>query len=185
MNNDIPNWFDYPDLYKQLAEQIPEGSTFVEVGVWVGHSVSYFASQVKKLGKQVRIVAIDTFKGSATEDLQKNIATQAGGSFRHLFDATLAEAGVLQMVEVIEGDSVTAANQFEDNSIWGVFIDADHITEGVLRDVRAWKSKVIMGGALMGHDIDSESVKAALQLDIKAYMTHGRCWICGCGWINK
>lgn len=177
MNEDIPNWFDYPDLYKQLAEQIPEGATFVEVGAWIGHSVSHFASEVKKLGKKVRIVAIDTFKGSATEDLQKNIAEQAGGSFRNLFDATLAQAGVLRMVDVIEGDSVSAAKQFEDASVWGVFIDADHTTEGILRDVAAWKPKVIKGGVLAGHDIDSPAVRAAVE-QCHAYMVHGRCWIC-------
>lgn len=177
MNNDIPNWFDYPDLYKQLAEQIPEGATFVEVGAWIGHSVSYFASEVKKIGKQVRIVAIDTFKGSATEDLQKNIAEQAGGSFRNLFDDTLAQAGVLQMVDVIEGDSVSAAKQFEDASVWGVFIDADHTTEGVLRDIAAWKPKVIAGGAFAGHDIDSPAVRAAVE-QCHAYSVLGRCWIC-------
>jgi predicted O-methyltransferase YrrM len=178
MNEDIPNWFDYPDLYKQLAEQIPEGATFVEVGAWIGHSVSYFASEVKKLGKKVRIVAIDTFKGSATEDLQKNIAEQAGGSFRNLFDATLAQAGVLQMVDVIEGDSVSAAKEFEDASVWGVFIDADHTTEGVLRDIAAWKPKVIKGGALAGHDIDSDAVRSAVEQSHDEYVVSGRCWIC-------
>lgn len=177
MSNDIPNWFDYPDLYKQLAEQIPEGATFVEVGAWIGHSVSYFASEIKKHGKQVRIVAIDTFKGSVTEDLQKNIAEQAGGSFRNLFDATLAQAAVLQMVEVIEADSVAAASQFADASVWGVFIDADHTTEGVLRDIAAWKPKVINGGALAGHDIDSDAVRKAVE-QCHAYAVHGRCWIC-------
>jgi len=176
MNNDIPNWFDYPDLYKQLAEQIPEGATFVEVGAWVGHSVSYFASEVKRLGKKVRIVAIDTFKGSATEDLQKDIAQHAGGNFRNLFDATLSEAGVLDMVDVIEADSVAAADHFEDGSTWGVFIDADHTTEGVLRDIAAWQPKVAAGGVLAGHDIDSEGVRVAVA-SCFVYTSHGRCWI--------
>ena len=44
------------------------------------------------------IVAVDTFKGSVNEETQTSIAKQAGGSFRHLFNATLAQAGVLQMV---------------------------------------------------------------------------------------
>jgi cephalosporin hydroxylase len=178
MNNDIPNWFDYPALYAQLAEQIPDGMTFVEVGSWVGHSISYFAREIKRHGKKnVRIVAVDTFKGSANDPLQIGFAADRGGSYRHLFDATLAEAGVLQMVEAIEADSVAASAQFKDGTVWGVFIDGEHTTEAVLRDIAAWKPKLMPQGTLCGHDIDQAEVNAAVVAALGPCQTFGRCWV--------
>ena len=177
MSASIPNWFDYPDLYSQLAEQIPDGATFVEVGSWVGHSISYFAKEVKRHGKQnVRIVAVDTFKGSVNEESQTSIAKQAGGSFRHLFNATLVEAGVLEMVTAIQADSVAAAKKFKDGSVWAVFIDGEHTHEAVLRDIAAWKPKLLPQGTLCGHDIPHPEVAAAVAT-LGAYETLGRCWI--------
>lgn len=174
MNNDIPNWFDYPQLYAQLAEQIPDGATFVEVGSWVGHSISFFAQRVKRHGKRCRIVAVDTFQGEPGDALQENIAAAQGGTFRSLFDATLAEAGVINMIEVIEGDSADSAKHFADGSVWGVFIDADHATQSVLRDIAAWLPKVSEDGVLAGHDIDAPSVAAAVTMP---HIVCGRCWI--------
>lgn len=176
MDLDIPNWFDFPPFYKELAMLMPEGSTFVEVGAWVGHSISFFANEIKNLGKKnCRIVAIDNFKGAPNEQLQMEIAKIEGGGFRRLFDNTLTQAGVIDMVEVIEGDSVTSANNFEDNSIWGVFIDADHSTEAVIRDIKTWAPKIIQGGILSGHDINEPSVNQAVSSCVK-YTAKGRCW---------
>lgn len=174
MNNGIPNWFDYPDLYSQLAEQIPDGATFVEVGAWVGHSVSFFAQEIKRHGKQCRIVAVDTFQGEPGDSLQESTAAAGGGTFRALFDATLAEAGVTDMVEVIEGDSADSARNFADGSVWGVFIDADHATESVRRDIASWLPKVAEIGVLAGHDIDAPSVAAAVTMP---HVVCGRCWV--------
>lgn len=177
MSENIPNWFDYPQLYAQIAAQIPDGATFVEVGSWVGHSISYFANEIKRLGKKnVRIVAVDTFKGSANEPVQCGFALNEGGSFRHIFNATLAEAGVLQMVDVLWLDSVAAAKKIKDGSVWAVFIDGEHTTKAVLRDIAAWKPKLMPQGTLCGHDIDSPQVAAAVAT-LGNYEVFGRCWI--------
>jgi len=178
MSNDIPNWFDYPDLYAQLAEQIPDGETFVEVGSWVGHSISYFASEVKRHGKNsVRIVAVDTFKGSANDPQQTTFAADRGGCYRHLFDATLVEVGVFQMVTPIQADSAAAAKKFKDASVWGVFIDGEHTTEAVMRDIAAWKPKLMPQGTMCGHDIDQPEVNAAVVAALGPFQTFKRCWI--------
>ena len=174
MNANIPNWFDYASLYAALAERIPEGSTFVEVGAWVGHSISFFAQEIKRHKKQCRIVAIDNFRGSADEAVQNNIANDAGGSFRALFDQTLRSDNVADMVEVIEGDSTESAILFPDKSVWGVFIDAAHDTDSVKRDIAAWTFKVEPNGVMAGHDIDAPSVAAAVTMP---HAVCGRCWI--------
>ncbi len=174
MHKDIPNWFDYAPLYEAFAREMPAGATFVEVGAWVGHSITHFAQTIKALGKPCRIVAIDTFQGAPDDYIQQTYAARGGGSFRALFDETLRLAGVTNLVEVIEGDSADSAKLFADRSVWGVFIDADHSTEAVRRDLAAWQPKIAPGGVLAGHDIHADSVAAAIP---QPYVTAAHCWI--------
>ncbi len=47
-----------------------------------------------------------------------------------------------------------AAEQFENNSLDFVFIDADHSYEGCKSDIELWLPKVKKGGWLCGHDYD-------------------------------
>ena len=41
------NWFSFKGFYENVAN-ISEYKTYVELGVWKGHSVSYFAKCLKK-----------------------------------------------------------------------------------------------------------------------------------------
>jgi predicted O-methyltransferase YrrM len=174
MQQNIPNWFDYAPLYESFARRMPEDATFVEVGSWAGHSIIHFALAIKALSKPSRIVAIDTFRGSPEDVVQTAFAATCGGTFRSAFDENLRLAGVVDMIEVIEGDSADSAKLFTDGSVWGVFIDADHATEAVRRDFAAWQPKVAHGGILAGHDIDAPSVNAAIP---QPYIIAGRCWV--------
>jgi len=177
MQINIPNWFDYPWLYTDIAAAMPPSSTFVEIGAWVGHSISHFAKEIERLGKHdVRIVTIDTFKGSPDEQIHMDIVAQAGGTVRHLFDANIAEAGLTNRIEVIQNDSVAAADLFADESVFACFIDGDHTFEGVLRDVQAWAPKVPKNGILCGHDIDAISVAQGVAVAIGQCGVKGRCW---------
>jgi len=177
MKINIPNWFDYDWFYTEIATSMPQNSTFVEIGAWVGHSILHFAREIERLGKHdVRIVTIDTFKGSPAEQIHMDIVAQAGGSVRHLFDANIAEAGLTDRIEVIQGDSVAAADLFADNSVFACFIDGDHTREGVLRDVRAWGPKVPQNGILCGHDIDAFQVAEGVLAGLGQYGVKGRCW---------
>ena len=55
-----------------------------------------------------------------------------------------------------------AAQIIADESLDFVFIDGDHSTEGVSCDIRCWAPKVKPDGMIMGHDINLDSVKAAV-----------------------
>jgi predicted O-methyltransferase YrrM len=48
--------------------------------------------------------------------------------------------------------SVDGANQFTNESIDLVYIDAAHDYENVKKDITAWLPKVKVGGVLAGHD---------------------------------
>lgn len=56
---------------------------------------------------------------------------------------------------LMQGESAFLADDFDDDSLDFVFIDADHTYEGVLSDLEAWFPKVRSGGLISGHDIDN------------------------------
>lgn len=55
-----------------------------------------------------------------------------------------------------------AAMVIAERSLDFVFIDADHSTEGVARDIGLWLPKVRPGGLVIGHDANMKSVMAGV-----------------------
>ncbi len=60
------------------------------------------------------------------------------------------ERSGLANIRLIAAESVDAAKQFADNSVWCAFIDAGHLHDLVEADCRAWMPKV--SHWLAGHD---------------------------------
>lgn len=67
---DIDGWFEYPTFYKICFNSIPNNSTIVEIGSWMGRSTSCMAELIKNSNKNVKFFAVDTWKGS-DEDCHK------------------------------------------------------------------------------------------------------------------
>lgn len=154
---DIDGWFDYPDLYRWIAESCKDGDIIVEVGCWKGRSVNYLASACRALGKKPRIIAVDTFCGEAGQ-----IEHAHCGYFRDEFERNLKACGNDDIIEICESDSAAAAAGFKDGEVFAVFIDAAHEYEPVLRDLKAWIPKVRPEGILAGHDYHHEPVRRAV-----------------------
>jgi cephalosporin hydroxylase len=68
-------------------------------------------------------------------------------------------------VTVIKEWSHVAAERFDDSTIDLVFLDADHSYEGVLRDIRAWKSKIKPGGYIGGHDFENPDPRFKFEVE--------------------
>src|SRR6185369_15014691 len=111
-----------------VLSRMPEGPIIgVEVGVWLG-------------------------------DMSQNLL--AGRTDLYLWLVDLVIRGkALHLTEfadkrrgTIMGDSVAAADAFDDNSVDFVFLDADHSYAAVRGDIAAWWPKVKVGGYLCGHD---------------------------------
>jgi len=68
--------------------------------------------------------------------------------------------------------SMDALEDFEDESLDFVYIDANHSYKSVLEDITEWSKKVKKGGIVSGHDYDE--IKPALEEYGKDYFVLGR-----------
>jgi len=138
-------WFNYQDIYKRIVESVPEGGHIVEVGAWKGASTSYLAVEAQH--KKLRIDVVDTWSGS---DEHKDMSDIKENSLFGTFIDNLRP--VINLINPIRTDSVSASKMYADQSLDAVFIDADHRYESVKADILAWMPKVKNGGILAGHD---------------------------------
>lgn len=154
----IPGWFTYPRLYRRAVENAPEGGTLVEVGSWMGKSVTFLAVEAINSGKQLRIVAVDSW--------EDHVPVTSPGSYdgEETYRSYLAHIEpVSDQVRTVRAKSLDAAETFEEESCDFVFIDASHEYQDVLEDLRAWYPKVKPGGVLAGHDYHWPGVNRAVR----------------------
>ena len=138
-------WFNYQDVYKRIIESAPKGGHIVEVGAWKGASTSYLAVEAQH--KKLRIDVVDTWSGSQEH---KDMSDIRENSLFGTFIDNLRP--VINLINPIRTDSVSASKMYADESLDAVFIDADHRYQSVKADILAWMPKVKKGGILAGHD---------------------------------
>jgi len=154
---EIEGWFQWRSGQEEAVRFFPEGSRFVEVGNYLGRSLCSLAEVVTQTGKRIEVIGIDTCRGTGPEGLQKKdyhgAAVSAGkGTFAGTLHRNIIECGYADLIMLIVGGSVAAANLFPNKSIDWVHLDARHDAPGVTADIRAWLSKIKSGGWLSGDD---------------------------------
>ncbi len=181
----VHGWFNYWPLYESVAATLKDGDTIAEVGVWMGRSVCFMGQLLKRMGKRVRIIAVDNFRGEANQPAHEKIVQDLGGNFRRVFEENLRKCGVADMVEILEGDSAAMAANVKDGSLAFCYIDAGHTYDAVISDVTAWEKKVKPDGILAGHDAQHDEVMKAVRERIKNPIVIGNCWLRDNGAIQK
>lgn len=139
---EIEGWSeDILPYYRHLADGLPSGARFVEVGVAHGRSLLFLAEELYRLGRHdVELYAVDFWPG----DLFRTMILP------QLQRADLAH--LVAMINWVRADGVRAAALFEPYSVDVCFIDSDHTLEGMRRHLEAWSPKIRSGGILAGHD---------------------------------
>jgi len=135
--NDVEGYFSYTNLYDIALKHCPDNSTFVEVGSWMGRSTCYMGEQIKKSSKNIKFYAVDTWVGSEELDHKNAIDRLKKYDFTlfEVFKYHLSECGVSNYITPLQTTSLEAAEQFEDNSLDFVHIDASHDYDNVLADI--------------------------------------------------
>lgn len=174
----VPGFFNYWHFYQVIAERIKDGDTIAEVGVWLGRSIIFMAQWLKRIGKpNVRIYAVDHFKGESNQKEHEATVRMCGGNIRQAFEANIRRCGVADMIHIIEEDSSEAAKQIDDDSLSFCFIDASHDYESAKKDILAWRPKMKINSILAGHDVDHEPVRRAVEEIIKKPVYIGNVWM--------
>ena len=151
---DVEGYFSYTNLYDIALKYCPDNSIFVEVGSWMGRSTCYMGEEIKNSQKNIKFYAVDTWAGSEEPQHKETIEKLENQnlSLFDIFKFHLKSCGVSEYVTPFQTTSLIAAEQFEDNSLDFVHIDASHDYENVLADIRAWYPKVKPGGFITGDD---------------------------------
>ena len=150
--NEIPGWFSYQDLYDNASTILNNGDTFVEVGTWFGKSTNYLVTKLKECGKVINFTTVDTFKGTDNEELHQNIVGTFNGDIFYEFIDNTVLSNNYGFFNIIKDTSHNAANQFSNNSINYIMLDAGHSYEDVKNDINIWYNKVKPGGIISGDD---------------------------------
>jgi predicted O-methyltransferase YrrM len=135
-NKDFIGWFTFSRFYRDTVNRLKNGSIFVEVGVYEGKSLAYFLTEMINAGKDFDVTAVDSFTFEGVLD-----------------NFTRNMQPVVNKFDIIIDLSWEAANDFEDESVDCVFIDASHLYDDFKRDVTAWWPKIKVGGMICGHDL--------------------------------
>ncbi|MGB3483481.1 MAG: class I SAM-dependent methyltransferase [Mycobacterium sp.] len=156
---DISGWFQWRDAQQEAVAHFPDGSRFVEVGVYLGKSLCSLAEVVAGGGRDIAVVGVDTCRGSGAEgvngiDAHRGAVEHGAGTMAGLLHRNVIACGFADSVQVLISDSLRAAALFADESLSWVHLDARHDYDSVIADITAWRPKVVPGGWLSGDDYD-------------------------------
>lgn len=172
----IEGWGQFRGIFKEQINKISTTGHFVEIGTYHGKSAALMGMLIRNSGKDITFDTIDMFEpgGDPTTDIQQDTEQIARANLSTLQD----------YVNIIKNDSISASEQYDDNSLDYVFIDACHKYSHVKADLNAWYPKVKPNGFIAGHDIDRPGVEAAVtefsrdnNLPVKIYKAI-ICWSC-------
>ena len=175
----IHGWFNFENIYREMATKLKDGDHYVEVGAWKGTSAAFLATEIANSGKKIQFDVVDTWLGSP-EHL-------AGGSWadQDAIDGRLFEVFTENM-KPVEGfykplrmTSLEASLLYEDNSLDFVLLDAAHDRINVSIDIKAWLPKVKSGGILAGDDYHPvwDGVRQAVNDLLPGFRVENQTWI--------
>jgi SAM-dependent methyltransferase len=171
------HWFDAQEIYRQMVEHCRPDGKLVEVGCWKGRSTAFLLVEAFNKSPKIEVYAVDTWAGSPEHAGHASIVD---GSLYEEFSRNISP--VSRQLIALRIASPKAAEFFEDQSLDGVFIDAAHEYDAVSADIVAWKTKLIQGGILAGHDYSSAwpGVISAVDALCPGRKIVGQSWMVAC-----
>jgi len=177
MWSDIPGWFNFEDIYREVVRRAPKDAILVEVGVALGRSLGFLANECDVQGrKDLVIIAVDPWERAETaeEPYASEYAKDRGDSFKTFQRMVTTHMGSsacrFQAWRITSKTAAEIIGKKNSNlRPWFVFVDADHSYEGVKADIEAWRPLIVPGGILAGHDYDSNDFPGVVRAVIEAF----------------
>lgn len=136
-----------------LQSQAAGMDSAVEIGSWKGRSAYVLLSACKG-----PVFCVDHFQGSPSENEPGGCHGEA--RVKDIHAEFIANCGSFENLRLLSMYSKAAASVIPDNSIDMVFIDAEHTTPAVLKDLALWRPKAKR--LFCGHDRTMPGVAEAL-----------------------
>jgi predicted O-methyltransferase YrrM len=137
-------------MLTQTALELPEGSTILEIGSYLGASTAFLAAAAVQ--RSATVHAVDTWM---------NDAMGAEGTWDTWTEFTANTQPFRDYIVPHRGTSVAVHGDAGDIPCELLFIDGDHTYEGVVTDLRTWLPSLKAGGILAMHDFDAQAVQQA------------------------
>jgi hypothetical protein len=169
------DWFDSPNVYKMLVENCRDDGKIVELGAWKGKGSAFLVVEAYNKSPKIEVHIVDTWGGNPFDGSQD----QSADTYNKFTSNMSQLDGHYKAHKMTTNE---AARLFEDESLDGVFIDADHSYEAVKMDIQNWMPKVRKGGILAGHDYSSSwpgVVRAVNEIFPEAQKIDS-CWLKQC-----
>jgi hypothetical protein len=117
------------------------------------YEAAYFARgpilEIGRLhGKSTAVLAMGLRDGGAEVPLY---SVEIQDKHRPIAEGHLRDLGLLELVTFLQGDSAETIAGLPGH-FDTVFVDGDHTYEGVTRDIRALRGRIVHGGVVMFHD---------------------------------
>lgn len=170
---DLPNYFDYQDVYTEAVRRAPSGGRLVELGVYEGASLAFLAVEAANSDKKLDIIGIDLFQNDYAHYHRVN---------------ELFKSRDLDVTLYRESTSNTS-NAIANGTCDFVFVDADHGEDCVYRDIQLYWPKLKPGGYMAGHDLlpgdDPTAVFPGVEKAVRRFFgskwekVSRRCWQAG------
>jgi len=123
---------------------------FVEVGSAEGR----FAAKILSTWKGRRLYLVDPWARQDPSDYLE--ATNQNAPFDDWYEQCRQLAEQDSRATLVRMLSLTAAKQFSNRQLDGVYLDGAHDYRNVLSDLDAWTAKIRPGGLIGGHDFKND-----------------------------
>jgi predicted O-methyltransferase YrrM len=175
----VEGWFNMENQYLELLNHTPEKGIFVELGCFKGKSTSFIGVEIHNQKRDINFYAVDSFGGATNSNDANEIKAYQEININSMMEEYLQNTSkVKDYITTIFRLSHEAANQFSDNLVDAIFIDAGHSFEAVKKDIEAWLPKMKPNGIIAGHDYWAwEGVNKAVNEKFgKPHKVENDCW---------
>lgn len=164
---DIPNVGrdQMGELFKELG---------FKKGVEVGVEKGIYSEVLLKANPDLELYCVDPWIVEAYESGIHAVDSEQE-KFDGRYEECKARLSPYKNAKMIRKMSMDAVNDFEDESLDFVYIDANHDFPNFINDLHQWKKKVKMGGVVYGHDYAVFSYKKHNHVK-RALDAYARCY---------
>ena len=141
---ELGNRYSLHVVMRQMSDMLGRSVNMVEVGLGFGDFATHLLDSA---GDILGLTSVESWRGKFMKTRMRNVRPMVLKRMAPYF-----EDGCLYNYRIIEKPSQVAAEEFEDDSLDCVYIDADHSYAGCTADIKFWYPKVRVGGIISGHD---------------------------------